>query len=55
MLRTFDRDTPILFATATSSIIESQVITAGAQGLVRKGAASFVDDLPTKVSQLLKA
>jgi CheY-like chemotaxis protein len=55
MLRTFDRDTPILFATATSSINEAQVITAGAQGLVHKGAASFVDDLPVRVSQLLKA
>ena len=55
MLRTFDRDTPILFATATSSITEAQVITAGAQGLIKKGATSFIDDLPAKVSQLLKA
>ena len=55
MLRTFDRDTPMLFATATSSITEAQVITAGAQGLIRKCNPSFVDDLPAKVSQLLKA
>jgi CheY-like chemotaxis protein len=54
MLRTFDRDTPILFATATGEIVESQVITAGAQGLVKKGSASFVDDLKAKVSQMLK-
>jgi CheY-like chemotaxis protein len=55
MLRTFDRDTPILFATATSSITEEQVITAGAQGLVKKGTKSFIDNLPAKVSQLLNA
>lgn len=55
MLRTFDRDTPILFATATNEIAESQVITAGAQGLVRKGSQSFVDDLQAQVSRLLKA
>ena len=55
MLRAFDRDTPILFATATSSIKEAQVITAGAQGPVRKSDDSFIADLPVRVSQLLKA
>ena len=55
MLRTFDTDTPILFATATSSITETQVITAGAQGLVQKGGTSFIDNLRAKVSQLIKA
>jgi CheY-like chemotaxis protein len=35
MLRAFDRDTPMLFATASSSITEAQVVTAGAQGLIR--------------------
>ena len=55
MLRAFDRDTPILFATASSSITEAQVITAGAQGLVRNCKASFTDELMAKVSQLLKA
>jgi two-component system OmpR family response regulator len=55
MLRAFDRDTPMLFATSTSSIKERQVITAGAQGLVRTGVPSFVDELPARVSQLLKA
>jgi CheY-like chemotaxis protein len=54
MLRTFDHDTPILFATATDEIIESQVVTAGAQGMVKKNSASFVDDLQAKVSQMLK-
>ena len=53
MLRTFDRDTPMLFATATSSITEAQVITAGAQGLVRKADKSFPKKLLTEVSRLL--
>ena len=52
MLRTFDRDTPVLFVTGTSSITETQVIIAGAQGLIRKGT-SFVDELPVRVSQLV--
>jgi CheY-like chemotaxis protein len=53
LLRGFDTDTPILFATGTSSIIEAQVITAGAQGLIRK-SVSFTDELKSRVSQLLK-
>jgi CheY-like chemotaxis protein len=53
MLRAFDRDTPMLFATATSSITEEKVVTAGARGLVRKATHSFTDDLLTRVSQLL--
>ena len=55
MLRTFDRETPILFATATSSIKEAQVITAGAQGLILKNGDSFIKDLLARVSQLLNA
>jgi CheY-like chemotaxis protein len=54
MLRGFDRDTPILFATASSSITEAQVITAGAQGLIKKCCASFPTDLPVRVAQLLR-
>ena len=53
MLRTFDRDTPMLFATATSSITEAQVITAGAQGLVRKNGKCFSDDLLARVALLV--
>jgi DNA-binding response OmpR family regulator len=52
MLRTFDRKTPVLFVTGTSSISETQVIIAGAQGLIRKGT-SFVDELPVRVSSLI--
>ncbi len=48
MLRAFDKETPILFATTASSITEKQVITAGAQGLVKKGVL-FANDLRTKV------
>ena len=55
MLRTFDRDTPTQFVTASGSLTEGQVVTAGAQGLVRKGTASFVDDLLSTVSRLLGA
>ena len=54
MLRGFDRDTPILFATASSSITEAQVITAGAQGLIKKHGTSFAADLPVKIAQVLQ-
>jgi len=53
MLRAFDQDTPMLFATASSSITDAQVKTAGAQGLIRKGKPSFTEDLILKVSKLL--
>ena len=53
MLRAFDQDTPMLFATGSSSITETQVITAGAQGLIRKGKPSFTTDLLERVTQLL--
>jgi CheY-like chemotaxis protein len=52
-LRTLHPGTPILFATATSSITEAEVIIAGAVGLVRKATASFIEELPVKVSELL--
>src|SRR5688500_3081038 len=54
MLRTFDRDTPMLFATASSTITEAQVITAGAQGLLRNTGNGFLDDLGARVAQLLR-
>lgn len=54
MLRAFDQDTPMLFATSSSSITEAQVITAGANGLIRKGKPSFTVDLLAKVSDLLE-
>lgn len=54
MLRAFDRDTSVLFATATRSITESQVITAGAQRLIRKAGPSFADELRAAASQLMK-
>ena len=53
MLRAFDQDTPMLFATGSSSITDAQVKTAGAQGLIRKGKPSFTEDLILKVSKLL--
>ena len=55
MLRAFDKDTPILFAIASSSITEAQVVTAGAQGLAQKASSSFTTDLPARMAQLLKA
>lgn len=54
MLRAFDKTTPMLFATSSSSITEAQVITAGAQGLIHKGDASFTEDLLSRVSELTR-
>jgi CheY-like chemotaxis protein len=55
LLRSFDAATPILFMTGTSSMTESQAITAGANGLVKKGRTESVADLRTKVRKLLEA
>jgi hypothetical protein len=52
MLRGFDRDTPMLFVTETASLSERQVINAGAQGLMKKGA-NLTDELPRRVASLL--
>ena len=54
LLRGFDKDTPMLFATATSSITEAQVIKAGAQGLIKKGGELWPNNLPVRVAQLLE-
>ena len=54
LLRGFDKDTPMLFATATSSITEAQVIKAGAQGLLKKGGELWPNNLPARVAQLLE-
>jgi CheY-like chemotaxis protein len=53
LLRGFDSRTPILFMTGTSSMTEAQALTAGANGLVKKGRTESVDDLRCKVAKLL--
>jgi CheY-like chemotaxis protein len=49
LIRGFDKDTPILFATTSSAINE---INAGAQGLIDKGL-EFQDALEAFIPQLL--
>ena len=55
IIRAFDQITPMLFATSSSSLTQAQVVTAGAQALIRKGNDSFTDNLLTRVSQLTGA
>jgi CheY-like chemotaxis protein len=55
LMRGFDATTPILFITGTSSMTESEAITAGANGLVKKGRTESVADLRSKVTRLLTA
>lgn len=47
-IRTFDKTTPIIFATSDDSITEAEVLTLGAQAIVRKGP-TFVEKLKTAV------
>ena len=54
LIKNFDTDTPILFFTGTSSITEEQVLKIRAQGLIKKGKASFPDELKRRVSELLE-
>jgi two-component system, NtrC family, response regulator HydG len=50
LIRTFDPDTPIFFCTYTDSITMKEIKTAGAQGLIKKGAL-FVDELRSAISR----
>jgi CheY-like chemotaxis protein len=52
-IKTFDAETPILFITASSSMIEQQALDIGARGLIKKTDDKFAEKLPTKVSELL--
>ena len=52
-IRNFDKTTPMLFVTGTSSITENEAKRLGAQGLIRKGRISFVEDLLNYVDRLL--
>ena len=54
LIKNFDTETPILFFTGTSSMTKEQAIKVGAQGLVRKGKASFTDELRKTVSELIE-
>ena len=54
LIKNFDTETPILFFTGTSSMTKEQALTVGAQGLVRKGKASFTDELRKTVSELVE-
>lgn len=54
LLRTFDKHTPIFFITADRSVGEMQVTTAGAHGLLKKGA-EFADLLQATVAQTFLA
>jgi CheY-like chemotaxis protein len=54
LIKNFDTKTPMLFVTGTSSMVEKQALTIGAQGLIRKNSNSFVEDLEKKVSELME-
>jgi CheY-like chemotaxis protein len=54
LMKNFDTKTPILFITGTSSMSEKQAIKIGAQGLVKKGTPSFVEDLEIRVAEILE-
>jgi CheY-like chemotaxis protein len=54
LIKNFDTETPILFVTGTSSMTKEQALKVGAQGLVRKGKASFTDELRKTVSELVQ-
>ena len=53
LIKNFDTQTPILFVTGTSSMTNDQALTIGAQGLIRKGSAKFVQELESKVDELI--
>lgn len=53
LIKNFDPDTPILFVTGTSSMVEEQALNLGAQGLIKKSDNYFAEKLSAKVAELL--
>jgi CheY-like chemotaxis protein len=54
LIKNFDKETPILFITGTSTMNEAQAFKVGAQGLLIKGYVTFAEKLKSIVSELLK-
>jgi DNA-binding response OmpR family regulator len=52
-VKSLNGETPILMVTG-SPVEESQAESLGADGIIKKGTVSFVDNLRNQVSQLLK-
>ena len=53
-IRAFDRETPVVVASASSAVSEREVLTNGAQAFVRKGC-DFTDNLEPTVTRPLAA
>jgi DNA-binding response OmpR family regulator len=53
-IKTFDTETPVLFLTVSLYLTEAEVKEAGAQGLLLKGKAGFIEHLLQQVSLLLE-
>ena len=51
-IRQFDKETPILFITATAFITKHEVLAIGAQGLIKKGL-ELANDLAFTVERLV--
>ena len=51
-IRKFDRNTPILFITASRGFTDMHAINIGAQGILKKASPTFIDDFKQSVAQL---
>ena len=54
-IRDFDKDTPILFITASLAFSELLALYIGAQGTVRKDSKLFIEDLISKATSLVSS
>jgi CheY-like chemotaxis protein len=54
LIKNFNTETPILFITGTSSMTQKQAVNIGAQGLIKKGSDSFIEDLRKKAAELFE-
>ena len=55
LIRGFDKTTPILFITKSRFLSETHSRSIGAQGSLRKGSPTFIDDLQSRALQLSAA
>ena len=52
LIRHFDRRTPILFITSSTTFSVTKAVSIGAQGVLRKASPNFIEELRERSSEL---
>jgi CheY-like chemotaxis protein len=52
IIRHFDQKTPILFVTGSITLTNTKAVSLGAQGVLKKGSLTFVEELQARAAEL---